>query len=176
MSDMAEASTGTPAISIVRRGDDVLIRAAVTELTAERVQVRVTGDQLEIRLPASTMTVLREGRGVTQPPPPPTRERPAAKATGYGDVEPPISARDEQSLWNAQRPLISEDRRTSIHLEGFSDEQANQIVEALGDDASEEAQGGSATSADTFPEHGGFPERPTDETGEGASGWERDER
>jgi hypothetical protein len=81
------------------------------------------------------------------------------------DAEPPISVPDEQDLWNAQRPLISEDRRTSLHLEGYSDEQANAIVEAEGDDASEEAQGGSATGSDVFSEHGGFPSR-TPETDE----------
>ena len=165
----------TPMIDIVRRGDDAVIRADVHDLTASEVQVTVSEGRLEVCLPLERIDTRPVGEARTGAEETAVSRTPAATPAQGGDVEPPISARDEQSLWNAQKPLISEDRRTSIHLEGYSDEQANAVMEALGDDAAEEAQGGSATGSDVFPEHGGFPERPTDQTGEGASGWERDE-
>jgi hypothetical protein len=172
---MADSTQGTPVVDIVRRGDDVLIRTAVHDLDAADVGVSVNDGRLEVRLPLAAMELRPPSTARVGEEEPAVRERPAAPPVTGSDIEVPLSARDEQSLWNAQKPLISEDRRTSLHLEGFSDEQANAIVEALGDDAAEEAQGGSATGSDDFPEHGGFPERPTDESGEGASGWERDE-
>ena len=173
MADTTNAAM--PVIDIVQRGEDAVIRANVHDLTPNDVKVTVKDGRLEVRLPLEKIDTRTLGAARIAPEEPAVPRTAAGAPTPSGDVEPPISARDEQSLWNAQKPLISEDRRTSIHLEGYSDEQANAVMEALGDDASEEAQGGSATGSDDFPEHGGFPERPTDQTGEGASGWERDE-
>lgn len=168
-------TTGTPMIDIVRRGDAAVIRADVHDLATTDVHVDVRDGRLEVTVPLDRIVTSEAGAARVAPEEGTVQQKPSASPAGTSDVEPPISAPDEQSLWNAQKPLISEDRRTSIHLEGFSDEEADAVMEALGDDASEEAQGGSATGADVFSEHGGFPERPTDETGEDASGWERDE-
>jgi hypothetical protein len=133
----------TPVVDVIERDGDFIIRASVADVRAEDVRVSVSGGMLEVAIPGTTS---RAAAAVQAAPAP-------------NDAEPPLSVPDEQDLWNAQRPLISEDRRTSLHLEGYSDEQANAIVEAVGDDAAEEAQGGSATGSDVFSEHGGFPSR-----------------
>lgn len=163
----------TPVFDITQRGDEVLIRTeAEADLKAEDVRVEVHDGVLEVGLPKAALH-MREF---------PTRERRATervvsgreegaqvRATGQAErrdrshpsgtagAEPPLGVPDERDMWAAQRPLISEDRRTSLHLEGFSDEQANDVMEAVGEDAAEEAQGGSATGSDVFPAHGGFP-------------------
>lgn len=132
----------TPVVDVVERDGGFIIRAEIPGVRLEDVHVSVAGGVLEVSIPARAADT-----------------RSAQAAPMSTDAEPPISVPDEQDLWNAQRPLISEDRRTSLHLEGYADEQANAIVEAEGDDASEEAQGGSATGSDVFSEHGGFPSR-----------------
>lgn len=132
----------TPVVDVIERDGVFIIRANVADVRAEDVRVSVSGGMLEVAIPGSTAQAAA-----------------AQAAPVPNDAEPPLSVPDEQDLWNAQRPLISEDRRTSLHLEGYSDEQANAIVEAVGDDAAEEAQGGSATGSDVFSEHGGFPSR-----------------
>src|SRR5690242_11898127 len=98
---MADQTYGTPAIDIVRRGDDIVIRACVHDLARDDVHVSVEGGQLVISLPGDKMSQWQSGTHRIAEEAPPVSERPAASATGYGDVEPPISARDEQSLWNA---------------------------------------------------------------------------
>lgn len=167
----------SPVIDIVQRGEDLLIRTEA-DVRPEDVRVEVHDGMLEVRVP---MRALRTPSSAPQP-----REReanrqperalrggeppfhPAESGAGL-DAEPPLGVPDEQDYWNAQKPLISEDRVTSIHLEGFSNEQADEIMEALGDDAPEEAQGGSATGADVFPSHGGFPSRNPNEEEEESS-------
>ncbi len=76
-----------------------------------------------------------------------------------------LAAADERELWRGQAPLIEEDEREGYNLEGFSDEEAERVVAAIGEDATEanpELPGGtSATGASSplEPPHGGFPER-----------------
>ncbi|HEY3318352.1 MAG TPA: hypothetical protein VGK50_08025 [Coriobacteriia bacterium] len=141
-----------PVLDIVRSGDDLLIRTDA-DVRPEDVRVDVRDGVLEVRVPRAAL----RSRAVKAQE---RREAPDhSHPSGTAGAEPPLGSVDEQDLWNAQKPLISEDRVTSIHLEGFTDEQANEVLEALGDDAPEEAQGGSATGSDVFPAHGGFPSR-----------------
>jgi hypothetical protein len=169
---------------MVRRGDDIVIRADVHDLGPDDVRVSVSEGHLEIRVPEGSLVERtastperapagaeqrmqgREGAPGGAQPEASLRggmQERLTRPSGGTDAEPPISAPDEQDFWDAQKPLISEDRRTSIHLEGYSDEQANAVLEALGEDASEEAQGGSATGSDVISEHGGFPSRNPEE-------------
>jgi hypothetical protein len=152
----------SPVIDIVQRGDDVLIRTQA-DVRPEDVQVAVHDGTLEIRVPRESLRAGTAAGATTggRQARPSAEELPTSRShtAGTGGAEPPLGAPDEQDFWNSQKPLISEDRVTSIHLEGFTDEQANEILEVLGDDAPEEAQGGSATGADDFPTHGGFPSR-----------------
>ncbi len=163
----------TPVIDIVQRGDDVLIRARA-DVRREDVRVDVHDGMLEVRVPrralrAAPATEARRPAGAgttggTQATP--GREEPTtarSHPSGTQGAEPPLGAGDEKDFWDAQKALISEDRVTSIHLEGFTDEQANEVLEVLGDDAPEEAQGGSSTGSDVFPSHGGFPSRNPEE-------------
>jgi hypothetical protein len=169
---MADGVRLTPVIDIVQRGDQVLIRTEA-DLRPEDVHVAVHDGLLEVSVPREA---LRARAGASTPErrtgpdggqaastAGPLEGRDRSHPSGTAGAEPPLGAPDEKDFWDAQKPLISEDRVTSIHLEGFSDEQANSILEALGDDAPEEAQGGSATGADVFPSHGGFPSRNPDE-------------
>ena len=155
-----------PVIDIVQRGDDVLIRAAAN-LRPDEVHVNVREGMLEIRVPRNALRPsparesTRSGTTGGKQAVPSQEEAPTQHfhPSGTQGAEPPLSAADEKDFWDAQKPLISEDRVTSIHLEGFTDEQANEVMEVLGDDAPEEAQGGSSTGSDVFPSHGGFPSR-----------------
>jgi hypothetical protein len=147
---MSERQT-SPVIDLTQRDGDLVIRAEA-RLAAKDVRVEVRDGMLEIRVPLTAFGE-RSAAGSGD------KQRLMDEAWALG-AEPPLGALDEKELWDAQKPLISEDRVTSIHLEGYSDEQANEIVEVLGEDASEEAQGGSATGSDDFTAHGGFPERP----------------
>lgn len=175
---MADSGRQTPVIDIVQRDNDVLIRTEA-DLRPEDVRVDVHDGLLEVRVPKAALRMRPVPSRVPAPAQTGSERRVAGSATGPGgsgapmsvpppdvrrpghgeDAEPPLSAPDEQDFWNAQKPLISEDRVTSVHLEGFTDEQANEILEVLGDDAPEEARGGSATGSDVFPAHGGFPSR-----------------
>jgi hypothetical protein len=151
----------TPVIDIVQRGDRVLIRTEA-DLRPEDVHVDLHDGLLEVSIPREALREreVRRNRPVNAG----TASGPSrAHPSGTAGAEPPLGAADEKDFWDAQKPLISEDRVTSVHLEGFSDEQANSILEVLGDDAPEEAQGGSATGSDVFPSHGGFPSRDPEE-------------
>jgi hypothetical protein len=70
---------------------------------------------------------------------------------------------DERELWLKQGALLEEDSSTGLDLEGFSDDDAPSILEAMGDDAADALpdapDGTSATGDASAPEHGGFPER-----------------
>lgn len=86
---------------------------------------------------------------------------PAAPAT---ERDLASGAEDEADLWSLQEPLIEEDVDDGIKIPlGMSDEDAEDVLDAMGDDSSEvlpeTAEGGSATGESTTPEHGGFPER-----------------
>jgi hypothetical protein len=174
---MAENQRRAPMIDIIERGDTVTIRTEA-DLDPKDVSVEVREGMLEVTVPRRALrpraipedhvpghTATETARAKAEAGQPEAglrgrQERPdRSHPSGTPGAEPPLGAQDERDMWDAQRPLISEDRRTSIHLEGFSDEQANEIMEALGDDAPEEAQGGSATGSDVFPAHGGFPSR-----------------
>lgn len=74
-------------------------------------------------------------------------------------LEPLASGDEEEDLWNQQKQLIDEDEAAGYRVEGANEEDADEIMEALADDASEEAQGESATGMGSEPDHGGFPER-----------------
>ena len=74
-------------------------------------------------------------------------------------LEPLASGDEETDLWQEQQQLIDEDRETSVHLEGFTEEEAERVMESSGDDAQPQSQGHSATGSPFEPEHGGFPER-----------------
>ena len=70
---------------------------------------------------------------------------------------------DERELWRAQKALVEEDEKTGLKLEGFSEDEIPDILEAMGDDAADPLldtpNGTSATGLWSEPEHGGFPER-----------------
>lgn len=70
---------------------------------------------------------------------------------------------DESELWQGQQVLVSEDAATGLRLQGFSEEEIPEILEAMGDDAAEVmpdyGEGVSASGDWNTPEHGGFPER-----------------
>jgi hypothetical protein len=70
---------------------------------------------------------------------------------------------DENELWEEQQPLMDEDDKTALRLQGFPEEDIPQILEAMADDAQEVVpdygQGVSATGDSSTPDHGGFPER-----------------
>lgn len=70
---------------------------------------------------------------------------------------------DERELWRQQKALVEEDEKTGLKLDGFSEDEIPDILEAMGDDAAEPLQdypnGTSATGLWSAPEHGGFPER-----------------
>lgn len=80
-----------------------------------------------------------------------------------GDDTSPLGAEDEADLWRKQKHLIQEDDKEGLKLDGFSDDEAKDVLDALGDDAAEAYQdspnGVSATGMPFEPEHGGFPER-----------------
>jgi len=69
----------------------------------------------------------------------------------------------DPELWSKQLPLIEEDIDDGLKLDGFSEEAAARVLEAMGDDAAETLadapNGTSATGVDGGPDHGGFPER-----------------
>ncbi len=69
----------------------------------------------------------------------------------------------DPELWGAQQALIEEDIDDGIKLDGFSEEQARRIMNAMGDDAADPLEdapdGVSATGSIGGPDHGGFPEK-----------------
>lgn len=69
----------------------------------------------------------------------------------------------EKGLWSKQRALIQEDEDDGLKLEGFADEQARRVLDAMGDDVAEilpdSPNGTSATGSLDEPDHGGFPNR-----------------
>lgn len=68
--------------------------------------------------------------------------------------------RDEDSdLWRHQQALIDEDRDTNVDLTGFSDEEAAEIMETMGEGADEPSSGQTVETRVGGPEHGGFRER-----------------
>jgi hypothetical protein len=94
-------------------------------------------------------------------------EGPTRPAGHYGEptrqVEGELGAADEADLWRRQRALIEEDEKTGLDLEGFAEQEAARVLEAMGDDAADPLQdypnGTSATGFGNEPDHGGFPER-----------------
>lgn len=72
---------------------------------------------------------------------------------------------EERDMWRRQRALIEEDADDGIKMPaGTSDEQAERILDAMGDESADNVpdmtQGGSATGEPTTaPDRGGFPER-----------------
>ncbi|MBE0475988.1 MAG: hypothetical protein IBX62_02690 [Coriobacteriia bacterium] len=94
---------------------------------------------------------------------------------GYKPPLEPLATGDEETdLWQMQQPLIDEDRETSVHLEGFSEEEAEHVMEVSGDDAEPQAQGYSVTGSPFGPDHGGFRERREGEGGRRAKPREED--
>lgn len=89
----------------------------------------------------------------------PTRKSPAASVTDY-DVK---EDGGEGDLWGRQKPLVEEDEKEGLKLEGFEADEIPEILDAMGDDAAEplidSPNGTSATGLWGTPEHGGFPER-----------------
>lgn len=77
--------------------------------------------------------------------------------------EQELGRRDERELWARQKALIEEDEKSGLRLDGFSDEEAQRVAAAMGDDAAEAMPdypgGTSATGNGNEPDHGGFPER-----------------
>lgn len=90
----------------------------------------------------------------------PVRTATRKKEKGESEV---VGAADEADLWRRQKHLIQEDEDDGIKLEGFTDDEAAQVLEAIGEDAADPLQGSpngvSATGSPFEPEHGGFPER-----------------
>jgi hypothetical protein len=80
-----------------------------------------------------------------------------------GDTESDISKTDERDLWRRNRALIEEDEDDGLKLEGFSEEEIPDVLDAMGDEAQDpipdSATGYSATGSDAEAERGGFPER-----------------
>ncbi len=78
-----------------------------------------------------------------------------------------LAADDERDLWRKQEPLVEEDEKDSYNLAGIPEDEVQDVMEAMGDDAEEAnpdlPEGTSATGANSplAPEHGGFPERET---------------
>ena len=70
---------------------------------------------------------------------------------------------DEQELWSEQAALLEEDEDGGLKLKGFPEEEVPDILQAMGDDASDALpdfpSGTSATGDWEAPEHGGFPDR-----------------
>ncbi len=79
------------------------------------------------------------------------------------EPETELGGPDSRELWQLQKALIQEDEKDGIKLEGLSDEEAERVMEALGDEAADplpdNPEGTSATGSPFGPEHGGFPER-----------------
>jgi len=79
------------------------------------------------------------------------------------DVDPGTA--DEKDLWQRQEPLIEEDVDDGLKIPlGMDDEDGKRILDAMGDDSSDETSDGIAANSatgesTTNPEHGGFPER-----------------
>lgn len=81
----------------------------------------------------------------------------------YGEDEVPLGGPPEGELWRRQKPLIEEDEKEGLKLEGFPVEEIPEILEAMGDDAGDPLDdapnGTSATGLWGTPDHGGFPPR-----------------
>jgi hypothetical protein len=74
-----------------------------------------------------------------------------------------LGSDEEKELWREQKPLVDEDERSGLKLEGFAQTDIPKIMDAMGDEAAEQLpdspEGTSATGKGTEPEHGGFPQR-----------------
>jgi len=70
---------------------------------------------------------------------------------------------DTRELWDDQSELVEEDDHDAVNLRGFSDEDAEEVFDEMGDQVQEPLpdfpNGVSATGEWSAPEHGGFPER-----------------
>ncbi|MBI5231440.1 MAG: hypothetical protein HY876_04660 [Coriobacteriales bacterium] len=87
----------------------------------------------------------------------------APRRTPAGDDTGALGDEDEADLWRKQKHLIEEDEDDGLKLPLFSDEEAERVLDAIGEDAGEAnpdaPDGTSATGTGSEPEHGGFPER-----------------
>lgn len=81
------------------------------------------------------------------------------------DVPYSLGESRDPELWSQQHALTDEDEKEGVKVVGASEDEAERIMEAMGDDAAEplveSPNGTSATGADSplEPPHGGFPER-----------------
>jgi hypothetical protein len=89
--------------------------------------------------------------------------KPAGESREDEEAAEDQGAADEEELWTEQSQLFDEDQASGIDLRGFEEDEAPEILDALGDDAADPLpdfpNGTSATGDWTAPEHGGFPER-----------------
>lgn len=70
-----------------------------------------------------------------------------------------IAGDQESELWAKQAALRDEDRDTALRLEGLSEEEADRVMELMGEGADEISQGQSQVSTRVGGEpHGGFSE------------------
>lgn len=94
--------------------------------------------------------------------------------TGKPPLEPLATGSEERDLWEQQQPLLDEDREAGYELIGLPENEVADVQQAIGDDASEQAQGYSITGEGSpyEAEHGGFPRRKKDDQG---STWGEDE-
>lgn len=88
----------------------------------------------------------------------------AGRAAPDEEPERDLGELEERDLWRRQRPLIQEDEGDGVKVPGATDEQAQRVLDAMGDESSDNTpdmtQGISATGEPTTaPDHGGFPER-----------------
>jgi hypothetical protein len=81
----------------------------------------------------------------------------------YGEDASSIGGPPQGELWRRQKPLIEEDEKEGLKLDGFPDEEIPEILDAMGDDAEDPLDdapnGTSATGLWGTPDHGGFPPR-----------------
>jgi hypothetical protein len=84
-------------------------------------------------------------------------------SNGYGEEAQSLGGSQQAELWRRQKPLIEEDEKEGLKLAGFADTDIPDILEAMGDDASDPLDdapnGTSATGLWGTPDHGGFPPR-----------------
>ena len=110
--------------------------------------------------PSSVDAANVRAAGVTSAPAPGD----AVDHEDIGDIDS-LSEPDERDMWRQQRALIDEDEREGYNLQGIPDDEVEDVMAAMGDDAAEAnpelPEGTSATGAASplEPAHGGFPER-----------------
>jgi len=95
-----------------------------------------------------------------------SRDRLAGREVREADeAEDDLGTRDAADLWRHQKPLVEEDERAGVKLEGFPEEEVPKIMDALGDDAADPLQdfpNGRARQVRQRARAWGFPSATTD--------------